>query len=166
MSGAPIQKPPKRGPKPRKPIKRSSKPIARKSRPAPVRRSESGRAKSAADREWSRAVRAKGPCAALGNWETYRGVSESGANSVHYLVHRECFGRIDPAHIQSRRYLATRHDVSNGLPLCRFIHDWFGRHPEEFEAFVRTRIGDAEYERLRLKAIQGPKQSEEHHGER
>lgn len=149
MSGAPIQKPPKRGPKPRKPIKRSSKPIARKSRPAPVRRSESGRAKSAADREWSRAVLAKGPCAALGRWG-----------------HIACFGRIDPAHIQSRRYLATRHDVSNGLPLCRFIHDWFGRHPEEFEAFVRTRIGDAEYERLRLKAIQGPKQSEEHHGER
>lgn len=50
----------------RTPLKRSTVPLKRTSRPARVRRSAAGQAKAKADRAWSEAVKAKGPCVALG----------------------------------------------------------------------------------------------------
>jgi hypothetical protein len=144
-----MPKPEKRGPKPRKPIERSSKPIPRRSRPAKVRKTASGKAKQAADRAWAAAIRAKGPCAA-------RGVSFllKEKHGEMRITHTSdcCLGTIDPAHVLSRTFPATRTEVANGIPICRAAHDWFTVRPLAWEAFCRQLLGDAEYERLYRKA--------------
>ena len=119
------------------PLKRSSKPIARRTKPARVRRSAAGQAKAKADRAWSKAVKEKGPCVALGD---YLG--------PEYGDHWECRGPIDPAHVMSRTFPATRHEVANGVPLCRRVHDWFTPRPLAWENFCRQLLGDQEYDRL------------------
>lgn len=144
----PLTKPARRGPKPRKPIKRSTAPLKRTSKPARVRRSSAGQAKAKADRAWSEAVKAKGPCVALGVWTG----ATVGFEYTTLHQHVKCFGPIDPAHIMSRTFPATRHEVANGVPLCRAAHDWFTPRPLAWEAFCRQLLGDQEYDRLYAKA--------------
>ncbi len=161
MSGAPIPKPPKRGPKPRKPLKRASRPIARGSRPAAVRRSQSGKAKHSADIAWAKAVRAKGPCIARGMRlfsDTEWRVGEMHGRMVT-IEHQRC-DEITAAHVLRRGYLATRHDLDNGVPLCFSAHSFFTRHPDQWQEFISSYLGAGKYEALRRKAIQGPKQTE------
>lgn len=140
MDHVTFPKPEPRGPKPKKRI-------ARKSRPAKVRRTARGKANHAADLKWAKAVLAKGPCAAIGGWWLNVGGTVCG------MQHRECAGRIDPAHVMSRRFLATRHDPGNGLPLCRRAHDWFTAHPKVWTAWLIETMGEAKYEALRVKAL-------------
>lgn len=153
------QKPVKRLPKPRKPLKRSSKPIARRSRPAAVRRTSSGKAKHAEDLAWSRAVRAKGPCIARG----MRLISEQDLGErIGWMVtieHQRC-DEITAAHVIRRGYLATRHDTDNGVPLCFSAHDFFTRHPDQWQEFISNYLGAEKYEALRQKAMRGPKSNE------
>ena len=141
-------KPPKRGRKPQKPLRRSAPP-KRTKRPNRVRQTLRAAAGRAKDASWSRAVLEKGPCCA--KWWPFE-VPGSLFRSAHV-----CSGRVDPAHIFSRRYLATRHIVANGLPTCRRAHDYFGARPKEWERFARHQIGDAEYDRLYEIAQRGPK---------
>ena len=136
----------RRGPKPRKPIKRSTTPIKRRSRPAAVRRTSSGKAKHAADIAWSKAVRAKGPCIARGI-QLFDGMD---------VIHHRC-DDLTAAHVISRRYLATRHDLDNGVPLCFSAHDFFTRNPERWIEFISIYLGAEKYEELRTKALKGNK---------
>lgn len=146
-------KPARRLPKPRKPLKRSLKPIERRSRPAAVRRSSSGQKKHAADLAWSKAVRAKGPCFALG--KVYPAFRDGGL-----WTHSFCQGPIQACHIHSRRYLATRTDERNGVPMCAFMHDWFTARPEDWKTWISEQIGHELYEELRQKALAGSKANE------
>ena len=94
----------------RTPLRRSSKPISRRTKPARVRRSKAGQEKHRKDRAWSEAVKAKGPCVAL---DVPFKVSEDFATVTHTLPY--CRGPIDPAHVLSRTFPATRHSVSTGI---------------------------------------------------
>lgn len=129
------------------PLKRSSKPIARRTKPARVRRSKAGQEKHRKDRAWSEAVKAKGPCVALGVWNLPSSEYLPLPLVVEY-VHDRCSGPIDPGHVLSRTFPATRHEVANGVPICRAAHDWFGVRPKSWEAFCRSLLGDQEYDRL------------------
>ena len=138
--GAP-PKPPKRGPKAKKPIARTKlKPW----RPDPK------------DVAWARKVRAKGPCAALGVSLTWLGEFEGGM-SKWTTIHLKCEGRIEAAHGFRRVFQAIRRYPINGWSLCASIHAYFGRSPGAWEAFMRLKLGDAGYEQLRTKAMAGPK---------
>ena len=148
-------KPERRGPKPKTYLKRSTSPLKRSSRPAKVRRTPAGLAKYAADRKWSAAVKAKGQCVAVGVSFKYYNPDLGEIIVTHTAV--QCQGFIDPAHVMSRRYQATRTDLSNGVPLCRNAHDWFTVRPKAWEAFCRKFLGDMLYETLKAKAIAGPK---------
>lgn len=141
-----LAKPPKRGPKPRKAIKRGSM-------PARVRKTASGRAKHAADIAWAKAVRESGPCAAKGvsvGWTEYQ------ERDLCVYVHTRC-NEITAAHVVSRRYSATRTDRANGLPLCLNAHRFFTEHPLAWEAFVIKTIGQERFAALKAKAQAGPK---------
>lgn len=149
-------KPERRGPKPRKPIKRSTTPIKRRSRPAAVRRTSSGKAKHAADLAWSKSVRSKGPCIAQGIplfSETEWNVGERNGTIVT-IEHRKC-DRLTAAHVIRRGYLATRHDLDNGVPLCLSAHSFFTRNPDAWRDFVSLHLGAEKYEELRTKALKG-----------
>lgn len=149
-------KPERRGPKPRKPIKRSTTPIKRRSRPAAVRRTSSGKAKHAADIAWSKAVREKGPCIARGMLLESREYLGDLIGTVVTIEHRRC-DELTAAHVISRRYLATRHDLDNGVPLCFSAHDFFTRNPERWIEFISIYLGAEKYEELRTKALKGNK---------
>lgn len=150
-------KPARRLPKPRKPLKRSLKPIERRSRPAAVRRTSSGKEKHAADLAWSKAVRAKGPCIARGMRlfsDTEFRLGERHGRVVT-IEHQRC-DELTAAHIIRRGYLATRHDVDNGVPLCFSAHSFFTRHPDQWTDFILDYLGSEKYEALRKKALAGP----------
>lgn len=155
-----IPKPPKRGPKPRRTIARSKTPIQRNSRPARMRRTAGGKAKHSADLAWAKAVRAKGRCAARGTAHVI--VVEVARDVFVETVweHLDCAGPIDAAHGFPRTFSATRIDPENGWPLCRLAHQTFTAHPKAWMDFMRRTLGEAEYERLRRKALAGPKAKE------
>lgn len=85
--------------------------ITSKAKPKPPKRLH-------ADRAWSRAVRER---------DGYRC--------------RKCGGPGgDGAHVISRRYLKTRHNVANGLDLCRGCHSYFTAHPVEWREFLESEM--------------------------
>lgn len=95
-----LAKPPKRGPKPRKAIKRGS-------RPSRVRKTASGRAKHAADIAWAKAVKAKHPTC------TFR-LYCAGAPTV------------DAAHVFGKgAYPRLRAVLANGVGACRTCHEFY-----------------------------------------
>lgn len=155
--GPPIPKPPKREKKRPKPLKRSR--IETKYRKPIPRQGQSAHAKAerAADREWSKAVLAKGDCSARGFWNL-----PSLGFEVSVWAHTRCWEPIDPAHIMSRTFPATRNDPDNGMPLCRVAHDFFTAHPKAWEEFCRLKIGNDSYEALyrrahhSIRALEGP----------
>ena len=58
-----------------------------------------------------------------------------------------------PHHIFSRRHMATRHDSCNGITLCYGCHNHKAHgNPEEFRDFILNRLGQQEFERLKVKA--------------
>lgn len=136
---------PKPGPRPRK----AKKPIQRRTRPSRVRKTAKAAAGRKADLAWAKAVRESGPCAALGvefSWEFL--------TIVH--VTEKC-NWITAAHIVSRRYVATRTDRRNGLPLCFNAHLFFTANPKAWEAFAIKKLGQKAYDRLKAKAMAGVK---------
>lgn len=165
--GPPIQKPAKRGKKPKRPLKRSwikrtgealkrqavemvrRNPIARVSaRPA---RQEEARA----DKAWAKTVkkRAKEECQAFGvtvSWLETPSIERTYTHSI-------CWGQREAAHLFSRRYKATRTDPKNGACLCHSSHAFYTEHPKAWEIFVRGHLGEAEFESLRQKAVAGAK---------
>jgi hypothetical protein len=114
-----LPKPEKRGPKTRRPLKRtriarSKRPRRQSTRPAAVQRRK-------ADREWAGAVavRAAGVC----EW-----------------CERE-YGT-DAHHILSRRYAISRHDIRNGVFLSRECHRRAHRQPCTFGKWLQAEHPD------------------------
>jgi len=72
----------------------------------------------AADRKWSKAVRERdgNRCRKCGNPAS------------------------DGAHVIRRGYLKTRHDVGNGLALCRICAEHLTRHPAEWRAWLEQEV--------------------------
>ena len=58
---------------------------------------------------------------------------------------------VDVHHIISRRYRKIRHDVDNGISLCRKCHIEAEKHPAEFRGFIDNKYPDR-YEKLWNKA--------------
>lgn len=122
-----LVKPLKRGPKPRKRLKRAAAPICRRARPR--QRGGSIRAKfnRVADPLWGRAVamRAAGACERGQTMETW---------------HVGC----DPHHVLGKKaHPELRHVVENGIWLCRRHHEAAHRRPVAFRAwFARVRPED------------------------
>lgn len=56
------------------------------------------------------------------------------------------------AHIVSRRYKQTRHDLENGITLCFGCHMWAHQNPHEAIDFFMNHLGKDRYEQLRQKA--------------
>lgn len=61
---------------------------------------------------------------------------------------------LQTSHILSRRFSATRTDVSNAQCLCAKCHRYFTDHPVEFTRWLFDTIGEAEYDRLKRKSEQ------------
>ena len=129
-------KPPRRLPKPRKPIRRTV-------RPSRVRKTPSGAARRSADLIWAKAVRESGPCAAL-QFPVPLGDG--------WCRHVRCSGQIEAAHGFGRTWPASRTDPANGFPLCHGAHRWFTEHPDAWTEFLKMKLGLEAYEALRLKA--------------
>jgi hypothetical protein len=47
-----------------------------------------------------------------------------------------CVGRIEWAHLKSRRYLSTRWLLTNAFSLCSSAHFWFTNHPDLFTKWI------------------------------
>jgi len=59
-----------------------------------------------------------------------------------------CAGRLEWAHIKSRRYLSTRWQPLNSLTLCSKQHRYFTDNPDEFTLWLDVKFPN------RLKALQ------------
>lgn len=81
------------------------------------------------DSLWSKIIRSKGYCTRCGKT-----------------------GRLEAAHIYSRRFVATRWDLDNGLCLCSACHRWGHDKPLDFSVYVLNTIGETTVERLRRTA--------------
>lgn len=112
-----LPKPPRRGPKARKPIPRRSRP-----RPMSTRR----KAVMAEDREWSYLVK-------------------NAANG--YCELRRCDSRTrgpigvatDAHHVRSKKaHPELRHEQANGVALCRRCHTWAHLNGREFRAWFKA----------------------------
>ena len=60
--------------------------------------------------------------------------------------------QLQVSHIISRRYSATRTDLSNLQILCARCHIYLTAWPREFSHWITQSIGSEEYDRLKLKA--------------
>lgn len=53
-----------------------------------------------------------------------------------------CSGRLEWAHLKSRKLKYIRHDPLNCLPLCWAHHDYFTAHPDLWTGFVAVTFPD------------------------
>lgn len=116
-----IPKPAKRGAKPRKRIARTKRPNERRNTPR-------ARASRAGDARWSRLVKksARGLC-----WRCQRARV------------------LDPHHVWPKsHYPHLRHDLANGIALCRECHDYAHAKPDEFRRWFGGVVGYVAFERL------------------
>lgn len=60
---------------------------------------------------------------------------------------------IECAHGFSRTYRGTRWDEANAWALCSGCHKFYTHRPIEWEDWMRTRLGDEGYQRLRMQAM-------------
>ena len=56
------------------------------------------------------------------------------------------------SHFHSRRKQSTRYDPQNVFAHCFTCHQKLGENRHKFRAWVKTKLGDIEYELLRLRA--------------
>jgi len=60
---------------------------------------------------------------------------------------------VQASHIFSRNKLSVRWDIDNGITLCHYCHIyWAHRNPVEFVEWIREKIGEERYLRLKEKA--------------
>lgn len=64
---------------------------------------------------------------------------------------------LQTSHIVSRRYSATRCDLSNVQCLCAKCHRFYTEWPKEFSRWITESIGVEKYEELKQKAEQPTK---------
>ena len=67
------------------------------------------------------------------------------------------YAKLQCAHVVGRRFNAVRTDEANAFCLCWKCHRHFTAWPLEFAAFVISKIGQDEYDRLKAKAEAGVK---------
>lgn len=91
-------------------------------------------AKAKADLLFSKVIRSQNLCEA----ESYGG--------------RRCAGRLEAAHIISRRFSAIRTDTRNAFCLCSAHHRRFHDFPREFSRFVSGTWAAEYYDRIEEKA--------------
>lgn len=137
-----LDKPARRGPKPKRPIARNSAPIKRVKAPAKVRKTPRGKMSKIADKLFSLIVRHPAKC-------TYHG-ADIGADPWG----GGCKGGLQCAHIVSRSYRSVRWSEDNAMPLCAAAHTYYTHHPLEWEDFVTMRIGDDAFAALKKRALQ------------
>lgn len=83
--------------------------------------------------------------------------------AIHAKAMNGCCARcgrhrpLQAAHNVCRRIGATRHDISNGAPLCAGCHRLVDSDAEEKRAFFLGYIGLEEYDRLQLRKRAGGK---------
>lgn len=53
------------------------------------------------------------------------------------------------SHFRSRRYTSTRWHPSNAASHCARCHRYLGDHPHEFGEWIKSHLGEAEYQSLR-----------------
>ncbi len=58
--------------------------------------------------------------------------------------------KLQCAHIYSRRYLSIRWNLLNAMCLCAGCHFWWHQNPTEGVDFIREKMGEDNYERLRV----------------
>ncbi len=58
----------------------------------------------------------------------------------------------DNSHFWSRGRESTRYDPQNCMALCRYCHQYFGGNPGEYTQVMLERLGQAEYDRLMIRA--------------
>jgi HNH endonuclease len=73
-------------------------------------------------------------------------------------------GRLECAHIFSRRHWATRHDPRNAIALCFACHTYFGGNPLVFAKWCEARFSAESMDELRLRAHQVAKKSKHEEG--
>lgn len=88
--------------------------------------------KKKCDKLWGEIIRSKGQCEWCGRMDM----------------------RLEAAHIISRTYSKTRHDLKNGLCLCSACHRKGHSFPTLFTEFVIQHIGQDELDRLHRQAQQ------------
>lgn len=110
-----LSKPAKRGPKPRKRIQRAAR---------PRRRSRKRSTVEAADRAWSREVRAR---------------------AGGYCRASFCYRRATDAHhvMGKKAHPYLRHEALNGIALCRGHHDFAHARPKDFRTWFAAVYPDA-----------------------
>jgi hypothetical protein len=113
-----IEKPKKRGPKPRKRISRRPKARSLKAQ------------KRDCDIAWSKRIKESGRC-----W--FQG------KDGHV-----CKGDLQAMHLISRRYHTTRWELWNGLPGCAAIHTYYTYNPEAWGLFLAEYWGVEKYRRI------------------
>ncbi len=129
----PLPKPTKRGPKAKRPIRRSCRPVARRARirtnvrPRRQRDSRLAALIREADRLFSLSVRAKSPLA----------------------------GPLDCCHHISRTAYAVRWNLDNATAMPREAHEYYTRRPKLWRKTWRKWIGDAKADRLEQLAREG-----------
>lgn len=97
--------------------------------------------KATADRLWSQAVRARdGRCMA--------------ATAFPAIA---CAGSLQAMHLISRRYMATRYRLSNGLAGCAAHHRYLTDRPLEHDAFCEGLLGEPIWRLMRVDALAGAK---------
>jgi len=69
------------------------------------------------------------------------------------MLERCLSDEIQCAHIRSRRYLNTRWDFDNAIPLCSAHHLYFTHRPSEWEEFIIERFGQARWDDLRARSL-------------
>ena len=91
---------------------------------------------TAADRNWAKAVKERD------NWTCQR---------CHTVYPKKSQG-LHAAHIFSRRFKRTRHELENGVAPCFGCHMHFHSNPLEFHEWAKDHIGLADYELLKERA--------------
>lgn len=72
----------------------------------------------------------------------------------------QCGGPIQACHLFSRGYLGTRYLLANGLSGCAGHNFYAEIHPLEWDEYIRRRLGETEYGRLRALALNFGKSGE------
>lgn len=98
----------------------------------PVKRFKGDKAK--ADRLFSEVIRSVGYCEAQGYDD------------------RPCSNQLQCAHINSRRFNATRCDVRNAYSLCMAHHRYFTDFPRQFSRFITTTWAQKYYDDMYQKS--------------
>ena len=71
-------------------------------------------------------------------------------------------GRLECSHVHSRRHKAIRWDTRNAKALCFTCHQWYGANPVEASEWLKSIVGERQYDILRLiahKATKAPDQA-------